>query len=1085
MNSIVVNTNIVKSKVEELNNVGKYYSGKKSIFRSGAFNSSSSLATYLTKIGNIYEAIADNIGRVSTYLGEYCAKIEAEESKWCGKSFKSSNVDSANLFVIYNLNLGNTSLGSNNSSQQTTQNLFEAGNVLGAAGLLSLMNGMMFPHLGGATLNSGGSSEDSARKYYATASGGTVGKTITSGVKDIYGTGEMQGTGSSPSNVTNGTMGSIINGVLEGKDKVTDSPGAEGLDTILKDTNVNLGSVMNAMAFLSLARENMGKDVNGYWDVGIKCMKSEKNAMKEAEMLYEKEREEQERQVTDYVNALYESESSERLKELVLEAQNREEVRRYLESQGINITGAENNLEDKELITKIILGAHAVNRQEQLKNEVMASNSEYKKYGILSKMLSSVIQNVGPINTGRGEVIYLSGRDNSFWSGLSEEEGANQAYKDLVGYYAEVKAGGYDDILKLFSGLVGSEVIASLEKDYKTVQVGNTVIDGKIDNLGGIDNSNGDNVTNNIPSGDVSVDASITEITQLLKQVILDRNKSPEAIQAYYQAIRDCMKVEEEALKKAEEWYITVSGEDAKYISDYVNALYQVFDDGGKEKLVELINQAKGLELGIDVNDALTRIRDKEFVTMVVTRINAQGRILNYKEENLKNSAAAEKAKILEVMISSTIQYKGKLDLGSDEFLNISVGRDNSYWSSVSESEAYKTAYKDLVESYFVAKQKGYNDILEKYEKAFGSNIIKSLDSDYQAMLSKGMTVAGLDYLGSIAPIVKNDGVSLGDTLKGEMQDKIEGLDDIEGVQDNLDSEEKNLSKEEIYAKIGEVDDFVYMVDTIGYANLKDEDFEKANKYIEVIQNEAIYGVLGSDLVNVYMKSLNRIKQIKDYREFISGTLVNSYASKFGPYVSVEAATKAGETVEFCNAEEFAKLGFDSEVIGYNDGKKSYVNIEGNPTNINYTNISHELLHQLSYKENVQVGEYTVDKQGLCLGTQYGGLSEAVTEYFNEMIVGDNYPGTVYSGYHDAVKRIKELISLGILDDEMLIRGYFSEDTRNMDDLVNAFYKLDEGDGWSIVTDLFDEAVSSDMTVRNNALAKLDGMIENWKLKNS
>lgn len=84
MGSISINTNTIKSNIEELSNAEKYYLNKKTSFLASNFNPTSNIRSYLSKIQEIYTDISININKLKNYLKEYIEDYEALEKQMQG-----------------------------------------------------------------------------------------------------------------------------------------------------------------------------------------------------------------------------------------------------------------------------------------------------------------------------------------------------------------------------------------------------------------------------------------------------------------------------------------------------------------------------------------------------------------------------------------------------------------------------------------------------------------------------------------------------------------------------------------------------------------------------------------------------------------------------------------------------------------------------------------------------------------------------------------------------------------------------------------------------------------------------------------
>ena len=116
--NIVVNTEMLKNTIRELENHYKYFLNKKMTFTNNQFGDNPKLIKYLTELQDTYNIFASNISSVTTYLNDYVSDLENLEnlsSNYPGfiknnnvyklvtsykNTIKNCNIEDNNLFEI-------------------------------------------------------------------------------------------------------------------------------------------------------------------------------------------------------------------------------------------------------------------------------------------------------------------------------------------------------------------------------------------------------------------------------------------------------------------------------------------------------------------------------------------------------------------------------------------------------------------------------------------------------------------------------------------------------------------------------------------------------------------------------------------------------------------------------------------------------------------------------------------------------------------------------------------------------------------------------------------------------------------------
>ena len=224
-----------------------------------------------------------------------------------------------------------------------------------------------------------------------------------------------------------------------------------------------------------------------------------------------------------------------------------------------------------------------------------------------------------------------------------------------------------------------------------------------------------------------------------------------------------------------------------------------------------------------------------------------------------------------------------------------------------------------------------------------------------------------------------------------------------------------------------------------------------------------------------------QIREFYDVRvanlvDFAKTDMVNNFRDKFGLFVAPEKISALDGTYKFVNQERFAKMYDNERAMAYNDGTRSIMNLQYEDS-IVMSNISHESIHQLSANDFIDANGNWHSARGLCVDGQNCGINECATEYLNELSMGDNYytkvTGQIYCGYQEGVMKLKKLIDSGVIDQDKFIASYFSND---LGYLKSEIVKLSNEEYFDKLMKNFDDAISGDNTIRQQALESLDRM---------
>ena len=193
-----------------------------------------------------------------------------------------------------------------------------------------------------------------------------------------------------------------------------------------------------------------------------------------------------------------------------------------------------------------------------------------------------------------------------------------------------------------------------------------------------------------------------------------------------------------------------------------------------------------------------------------------------------------------------------------------------------------------------------------------------------------------------------------------------------------------------------------------------------------------------------------------------SSEMINSMKLKLvdfcGDRVSKEKIDEAGNVIFFSN-----DLG-GAGISGCNNGKRTLVRYDA----CNSLNgvITHESLHHISNNSNI--GHVS----GLKFERKNTGINEATTEYFNRLILGNEYnPKYDATLYDEATDNINILVKNGVITLDELKDAYFGNKPSIIKNIVNDL----SGDDtyYDRLINLFDDSISRDSKIRKKALYEL------------
>ena len=209
-----------------------------------------------------------------------------------------------------------------------------------------------------------------------------------------------------------------------------------------------------------------------------------------------------------------------------------------------------------------------------------------------------------------------------------------------------------------------------------------------------------------------------------------------------------------------------------------------------------------------------------------------------------------------------------------------------------------------------------------------------------------------------------------------------------------------------------------------------------------------------------------------------------------GGYVSEEKLRTIHGSCEFETSAQFAKRNHP-DWSAFNDGEKSVMSL-GFPEDQIRLHVNHESLHHVSnsnWNFDPQTGQ-RISKSGVQLDvwdgsiqewrTRRAGINESITELFNKLSMGDEYPADPHCGYSDGVERLEQLLDTGIITVDELKQWYFGNSGEILERVLNQrTARLGLGELANLIVESFDGAISNDdATLRSNSLNALTRIIK-------
>ena len=251
------------------------------------------------------------------------------------------------------------------------------------------------------------------------------------------------------------------------------------------------------------------------------------------------------------------------------------------------------------------------------------------------------------------------------------------------------------------------------------------------------------------------------------------------------------------------------------------------------------------------------------------------------------------------------------------------------------------------------------------------------------------------------------------------------------------------------------------------------------------IMNNNNYNLYG-DYVNTFAQYVRRAN-LED-AEGITAERLRKFTEG---YVSDEKINSIYGSCTYATTAEFLLNGKDKNLMGFNNGTQSVMNL-----NLNYTekairsNVNHESLHQISTSRIIdpQTGARMVKS-----GVRYSkldsqtdewsdsrlGFNECITELLNKISMESEYPEEIYCGYQPAVSKLEELIDTGIINVPELKSFYFNNSGEELISTLNERGKklgLDQEIGDEL-SKLFDNAIQAEDLDNNPHLEKMTRII--------
>ena len=271
--------------------------------------------------------------------------------------------------------------------------------------------------------------------------------------------------------------------------------------------------------------------------------------------------------------------------------------------------------------------------------------------------------------------------------------------------------------------------------------------------------------------------------------------------------------------------------------------------------------------------------------------------------------------------------------------------------------------------------------------------------------------------------------------------------------------------------------------------DLLTKDYVSPNTFIEIELYIEKYGYsLGYKGDYVYLQYKRR-KAAEGFKDSLAQEI-----EKFtGSLVSQGKIESIQNSFRFQFKHVFEAESPHKNAMGYNDGTTSTICL-GYDIPILKSIMNHESIHQVSHsdiKNDPQTGARisiaginyskfnTLTKKW---SNQRKGMNEAITEYFNQLIMGVEYPPG-NCGYEDAVEKLKSFIDMGIFSVDELKVAYF---TNNPDIITGKLDAIGTQLGIKNYSDKiyksFDKAIDDKGNIRTKGIQELNKILKEIQL---
>ncbi len=251
-----------------------------------------------------------------------------------------------------------------------------------------------------------------------------------------------------------------------------------------------------------------------------------------------------------------------------------------------------------------------------------------------------------------------------------------------------------------------------------------------------------------------------------------------------------------------------------------------------------------------------------------------------------------------------------------------------------------------------------------------------------------------------------------------------------------------------------------YKENIADYAETKTEDISNLkDKLYSFIKNEDAGIKEKIDGLKSEMQEITDKYKSEQLSGFLSGEKMN---------LSID------DSVVFQNNKEFGKSYGNNwraeRINGFNDGKMSYVKLEGEyPLKTGV----HEYMHGLSANDNRHFPFKTEYRRGISINGKDKQFNEGLTEYFTKQAMGEKYPSDKPIAYGPNAERIEKMA--GGFGQDTLKKAYF----QNEPELLVDKYESVMGKGsWQELSKAFDDSMNfSDFNKFYDGNIKCDRLI--------